>query len=262
MKKLFTATGRTAYKLLAVILFFALWEAASRLRLGINPIFVPPFSKIISTLWTEVILTGKIWKHLTISLQRSLIGFCIGVAAAVPLGLAIGWFKRFGDFLNSLLQMFRNTPTLALLPVFIALFGIGETSKIVIIFWGVLWSVLLNTIAGVRAVDPQRVRASRSMGTRPLRLFGTVILPASLPYIFTGMRMAATTSILIIIAAEMNGANKGLGYQLYFYQVNMKYPEMYAYIVLLSLLGIGLNAILEHVERRSFRWRDETGTAK
>ncbi|MDR2665742.1 MAG: ABC transporter permease subunit, partial [Oscillospiraceae bacterium] len=95
-----------------------------------------------------------------------------------------------------------------------------------------------------------------------LRLFGTVILPASLPYIFTGMRIAATTSILIIIAAEMNGANKGLGYQLYFYQVNMKYPEMYSYIVLLSLLGIGLNAILGRIERRSFRWRDETGTTK
>jgi NitT/TauT family transport system permease protein len=97
------------------------------------------------------------------------------------------------------------------------------------------------------------------MGTSSARLFGTVILPASLPHIFTGMRISATTSILILIAAEMLGASRGLGYQLSHYQANMKFAEMYSYIVVLSILGVTLNTILTSIENRSFRWRDEVG---
>ncbi|MFP3154311.1 ABC transporter permease [Lachnospiraceae bacterium ZAX-1] len=256
MKKFFKRAYKIVYSLLAVIIFFALWEIAARLELLVNPLFLPPFTKVAQTLWGMVI-SGELWKHLAVSLQRSLTGYAVGVAFSVPLGLAIGWFKKFGDFINPLLQTFRNTPTLALLPVFVMFFGIGELSKVAVIFWGVLWGVLLNTIAGVRSVDPQLIRAARSMGTGSIRLFGTVILPASLPYIFTGMRISATTSIVILIAAEMIGASKGLGYQLYFYQMNMKFPEMYSYIIVMSIIGVALNYILEFVEMHSFRWRDE-----
>jgi NitT/TauT family transport system permease protein len=207
-------------------------------------------------LW-EIIIGGALWKHLFISLQRALLGFLVGLVFAVPVGLAIGWFKRLEAFLNPLLQVFRNTPTLALLPVFVMLFGITEVSKVAVIFWGSFWGLLLNSISGVQNVDPQLIRASRSMGTSSLRLFWTVILPASLPSILTGLRISATASVLIVIAAEMIGANKGLGYQLSFYQANYKFTEMYAYIFIMSIIGVTLNFILTKVEKNSFRWRDD-----
>jgi NitT/TauT family transport system permease protein len=239
----------------AIIVFLLIWEICGRFSLLINPIFLPPFSKVLRS-GLIMIAKGELWRHIVISMQRSLIGFSLGLLIAIPLGLAIGWFKRFGTILNPLLQIFRNMPTLALLPVFVMFFGIGEFSKVMVILWGVMWSTLLNTISGVRNVDPQLIKAARSMGTSPLRLFATVVLPASMPYIFAGMRISATVSILILIAAEMMGANRGLGYALYFYQNNFKIPEMYVYIIIMAILGTTLNFSLEAVEKRSFRWRD------
>jgi NitT/TauT family transport system permease protein len=264
MKKILTGAGKKVFKVLygwlAIIAFFALWETASRLHLLVNPLFFPPFSKVVAALW-KMVIGGGLWKHLSISLQRSLLGFAASLAFAVPLGLAVGWFKKLEKFLNPLMQVFRNTPTLALLPLFVMFFGIGELSKVVIIFWGSFWGVLLNSISGVQNVDRQLIRASRSMGTGSIRLFCTVILPASLPSIFTGIRMAATSSILIVIAAEMIGASKGLGYQLNFYQANYKFTEMYAYIFVMAIIGVTLNFALGKIEKRSFRWRDEAGSS-
>ncbi|MDR2080164.1 MAG: ABC transporter permease [Treponema sp.] len=242
-------------KSVAIIAFIFLWELCARLKLLINPVFLPPFSKVMQVLFSMA-ANGDLWKHTIVSLRRSLMGFVLGMMIAVPLGLAIGWFKKFGNILNSLLQLFRNMPTLALLPVFVMFFGIGEFSKVMVILWGVMWSTLLNTISGVHNVDPQLIKASRSMGTSPIRLFGTVILPASMPYIFAGMRISAAVSILILIAAEMIGANSGLGYALFFYQSNFKIAEMYVYIIVMAILGSVLNFTLETVEQRSFRWRD------
>jgi len=243
----------------SILIFLLLWEICGRLGLLVNPLFLPPFSRVLEALG-RMAASGELWQHCAVSLQRSLLGYVFGLAVAIPLGLAMGWFKKFGNFLNPLLQVFRNTPTLALLPVFMMFFGIGELSKVVVIFWGVVWSVLLNTIAGVKSVDPQLIKASRSMGTGSAWLFASVILPGSMPFIFTGMRISATTSILILIAAEMIGASKGLGYAVYFYQANMKIPEMFSYIIVMSLVGVVVNFTLEAIEKRSFRWRDEAGT--
>jgi NitT/TauT family transport system permease protein len=239
---------------IAIIVLLVIWEVVARLGLFVNPLFLPPFSKVLGV-FGRIIINGELWRHFMISIRRSISGFALGVSVAVPLGLAIGWCKRFGSIIYPLLMIFRNLPTLALLPLFVMFFGIGEVSKTALILWGVMWATLLNTISGVRSVDPQLIKASRSMGTKPLRLFATVILPASLPYIFAGMRISATTSILILIAAEMMGANSGLGYALFFYQANFKTPEMYAYIIVMAFLGVTLNFALEAVEKRLFRWR-------
>ncbi len=236
-----------------------LWEVVARLKLVSNPVFFPPITKIGAALGGEAV-AGKLWINLSISLQRALIGFAAGLCVAIPLGLAIGWFKTFGNLINPLLQVFRNMPVLALLPIFVMFFRIGELSKVMVIMWGVLWYTLLNTISGVRSVDSQLIKAAKSMGTRSLRLFASVVLPAALPFIFTGVRISATVSILILIAAEMMGANCGLGYALFFYQANYLIPEMYAYIMIMAILGTTVNFILEAVERRSFRWRDGPGS--
>src|SRR6185312_15199894 len=124
-------------------------------------------------------------------------GFVLAIAVGVPLGLVIGWYRPVAEVLGPLLELFRNTAALALLPVFILLLGIGETSKIAIVVYACTWPNLLNTISGVREVDPVLIKSARSMALPPHRLFAKVILPASLPTVFTGVRLAGSASILV-----------------------------------------------------------------
>ncbi|MDR0671710.1 MAG: ABC transporter permease, partial [Oscillospiraceae bacterium] len=148
MKKVWKKMAHILYSSLAILIFLALWEVLGRTGVLINPLFLPPFTGVLAALAKET-ASGMLWRHMAISLQRSLLGFGLGLVVAIPLGLAIGWVRKFGRFLNPLLQLFRNMPVLALLPVFVMFFGIGEVSKVVVIFWGVLWAVLLNTVSGV-----------------------------------------------------------------------------------------------------------------
>ena len=138
----------------------------------------------------------------------------------------------------------RNTAALALLPVFVLILGLGETSKVAIIFYACSWPILLNTVSGVRNVDPLLIKSARSLGLRPVRLFQKVVLPAAVPTIFTGIRLSAAYSILILIAAEMVGAKAGLGYLINYAQYNFAVPDMYAGIITISAIGLVVNQIL------------------
>jgi len=242
------------YRILAVLIFLAIWEIAPRLGL-IDAIFLPPFSKVAVAFW-QLIITGELFTHFRVSIVRSLLGFGLGLIVSIPLGLAIGWYKGFERFLDPLMQTFRQTSTLALFPIFILFFGIGELSKVALIFWGVQWAVLLTTISGVKTIDPLLIKAARSMSISPFFLFLKVILPASLPSIFTGVRLSATSSILILVAAEMLGANAGLGYLLFFAEANFLIPKMYAAIITMSMLGLIVNYTLVAVEKRFISWKE------
>jgi NitT/TauT family transport system permease protein len=244
------------YGFTGVILFLILWEVAPRIGL-VDSTFLPPFSKVALALG-NLISTGKIFKHLFASLQRSLIGFTLGLIISIPLGLIIGWFAKVEKLLDPLLQTFRQTSALALFPVFILLFGIGEVSKVAIIFWGVQWPILLNTISGVKNVDPLLIKSAKSMGATPLTLFIKVILPGAFPTIFTGMRLSATSSILILIAAEMIGSNRGLGYLIYWAETSYEIPTMYAAIVTIAFLGLAVNYGLVFFGKKVMAWQQSS----
>jgi NitT/TauT family transport system permease protein len=259
---------KTVRRLLAVILFFSLWEAASRLRL-LNPIFFPPISEIASSLWQEAVtyapdvglngLQRGLLYNFAFSLKRAMTGYFFGLAFAIPLGIVIGWFRKFERFIDPLIQMFRNISVIALLPVFVMLLGIGETSRTAIIFWGVLWVNLMNTISGVKNVDAQLIKAANTMGMPKWQLFLKVVFPGALPSVFVGVRISATTSIMILTAAEMIGATEGLGWSVRQFQMYMMYPDMYANIIVMMLLGITINYSLAALERHVFRWREKVG---
>lgn len=238
---------------IVIVSFFALWEAAPRAGL-VDVVFLPPFTTVVEA-FLELVANGQLAEHLSASLSRALTGFVIAVLVAVPLGVAIGWYRPVADFLNPILEMFRNTAALALLPVFILILGIGETSKVALVIYASTFPILLNTISGVRTVDPLLVKSARSLGLPAYRLFQKVILPAAVPTIFTGIRMAAASSILVLVAAEMVGAKAGLGYLITASQLNFQIPDMYAGIVAISIVGLVFNGILVAVERRLSRWR-------
>jgi NitT/TauT family transport system permease protein len=237
----------------AIVAFFALWEVAPRVGL-VDDVFLPPLTTVLSA-FRELVVGGQLAQHLGASLTRALTGFAIALVLAVPLGVAIGWYKPVAETLNPILEIFRNTAALALLPVFILILGIGETSKIALVVYASTFPILLNTISGVRTVDPLLVKSARSLGLPAYRLFQKVILPAAAPTIFTGIRMAAASSILVLIAAEMVGAKAGLGYLITASQLNFQIPNMYAGIIAISIVGLVFNGILVTVERRLSRWR-------
>ena len=236
-----------------IVLLLLIWEIAPRIGL-VDPAFFPSFSDVVKS-WWEMLVSGELFTHFKASIVRSLTGFILALLIAIPLGLLIGWYPIAKDLLNPTLELFRNTAALALLPVFMLLLGIGETSKIAIVLYACTWPILLNTIASVRNVDPLLIKSARSMNLSSSTLFIKVILPASVPTIFTGIRMAGTGAILVLIAAEMVGAKEGLGYFITYAQYNFQIPEMYAGIITISLLGLLINQGLLVLERRFSRWK-------
>lgn len=245
--------SRAATKSAAILLLLAAWETLPRLGV-FDPVFVPPLSDDL-LVWYELLLDGPLPEHLRASLVRSLSGFGLAIALAIPLGLLIGWYRPVADALTPLLEIFRNTSAVALLPVFTLILGIGETTKITFVLYACSWPILLNTISGVKTVEPLLIKSARSMGLGPARLFQKVILPAAVPTIFTGVRLAGAYSILVLLFAEMVGAKAGLGYLILDAQSSFRIPEMYAGIITISALGLLFNLLLLRIERRFSTWR-------
>ncbi|MGK5445131.1 ABC transporter permease [Micromonospora sp. URMC 105] len=245
--------GRVLHRSAALLALAAVWETAPRAGL-VDRVFLPPLSEVLVA-WWALLTSGQLADHVQASLTRSLTGLGLAVLIAIPLGLLIGWYRPLADLLSPLLEVFRNTAALALLPVFVLILGLGETSKIALVLYACSWPILLNTIAGVKGVDPLLVRSARSMGLDHLRLFQKVILPAAVPTVFTGVRLAGAYSILVLVAAEMVGAKAGLGYLVNYAQYNFAIPDMYAGIITISAIGLVVNQLLVTVERRFSTWR-------
>ena len=238
---------------LLVLALLALWEAVPRLGLA-DPTFLPPFSDVIAAGW-QLAQSGELYDDAAASLLRALSGFLISVVLIVPLGLAVGWYARLGDLLNQFIEVCRNTAPLALLPVFILLLGIGELSKVTMVIYSCAWPLLLNTIAAVKQVDPLLIKSARTMGATPQQLFRKVILPAALPTIFVGIRLASASAMLVLVASEMVGAKAGLGYLIIYSQYSFLIPQMYFGILGITVVGLAFNAVLEALERRLMRWK-------
>lgn len=196
--------GGSRYGLL--IAFLLLWQVSSSAG-WINPSIFPPLHVIAGALFNGI-TSGALVDDIAISLQRSGLAFTAAVVVGIPLGLFMGQTRAVERALDPILQLFRQTSALALYPVFILLLGLGETSKVFVIFWATLFPILLSTIGGVKEVDAKLIEMARSYGASRLTVFRRVVLPASAPAIFVGLRLSATTALLLLIAAEMIGANK------------------------------------------------------
>ncbi|WP_242619664.1 ABC transporter permease [Actinomadura fibrosa] len=253
MRRAAGAAGAVARRTVAIAAFLAVWELAPRAGL-VDRTFLPPASEIVPALW-DLARGGQLWSDTEASLARSLSGFALSILVGVPLGLVIGWYRPVAELLDPLLELFRNTAAIALLPVFILILGIGETSKVSIVLYACTWPILLNTISAVRTVDPLLVKSARSLGLPAPRIFQKVVLPAAVPTVFTGIRLAGATAILVVIVAEMVGAKEGLGYLINASQQNFAIKDMYAGIVAISLVGLVFNYLLVLVERRFTRWQ-------
>ncbi len=237
-------------------MLFILWEILPDAGLVDQTFFSPP-SKIVQALYGFV-SSGEIWVHVASSIQRSLWGLGLAISLGIGLGIFLGWFKRLEEVLDPLLQSFRQLPSLALFPVFILFFGIGEVSKVTIIFWSSVWPILLNTISAVQNVDKILIDSAKSLGASRSFIFLKVVLPAAVPGIMTGIRLGGAHSVVALVAAEMIGAEAGLGFLVFYSQETFKVPNMFAAIVSLAIVGLFLNYFLIFVESRLTKWKSSS----
>ncbi len=232
-----------------VAVFLAAWEVAPRLD-WIDPYFVPPFSTVLREAGV-MFRDGTLGMHLVVSLWRAVAGLLTAILIGMPVGFLLG--RRLvgvEQALRPILTVLSQVNPFSLLPVFLLFFGIGETAKVAVVSWVSLWPVMSFTITATRNVDPAQIRTALSMGISRLDLYCKVVLPAALPTIFTGMRVGAGLTFLILVAAEMLGSSAGLGYLVHNSAMNYLIPRIYAGATFIVVLGFLLNRLLLHVERR------------
>jgi ABC-type nitrate/sulfonate/bicarbonate transport system permease component len=193
------------------------------------------------------------------SLGRVLGGWVLAAVLGISLGTALGRSRTGMQYVGSLFAFFRTLPSPALVPVFILLFGIDNSMKLALIVFGSIWPILLNTVDGVRSVDPVKTEVARSFGTPRTQWVAMVVLPAALPKIFAGLRLSLAISVILMVVSEMVGVASGIGYQLSYAQSQFDATAMWVWIVLLGIIGYGLNVALLAVERWALRWQPTRG---
>ncbi|HWR56470.1 MAG TPA: ABC transporter permease [Negativicutes bacterium] len=241
---------------LSILLFVLLWELACRFDF-VPQTFIAPPSAVLGTLW-DMLTAGTLFKHIRVSFFRSFYGFVLAAVVALPLGFLLGgWFRLFERIMTPVLRLLAEINPFSLFPVFIVFFGIGETSKTMMIFWVCLWPILLNTITGIQNVDGLLVKSARSMGVDGRDLFLKVILPAASPNVFHGLRTGAGVAFFMLIAAEMMGASSGLGWLVFYSQINYQIPKLFATTVTIAALGLSLNFLFGVLENRWLSWKEK-----
>lgn len=238
----------------AVIIFLVLWEILPVVGI-LNPIFIPTPTTIAQTI-IDLTVSGQLITDTLASLYRVATAFGLALVVGLSVGFLLGgFFKTVEKAVNPLLQLISQANPFTLLPVFIAFLGIGEISKIAFIYFVTQWPIIFNTVTGITNVDPVLIKLARTAGLSKFQMFYKVLLPASLPTVFTGIRMAAVFALFMLIGAEMLGSTAGLGYLVMQSQGIMNYPAMFASIVVVAIFGIVFMWIITLIEKRLTSWK-------
>ena len=234
------------------VALLAIWQLSVSAGL-LSTRILPAPSAVLAAGWA-LLASGEIWTHLAISGWRAGIGFAIGGGIGLLLGFITGLSKWGERFLDSSVQMIRNVPHLALIPLVILWFGIDEEAKLFLVAIGVFFPVYANTLHGIRSVDPQLVEMGRVYGMSATTLFTRVVLPGALPSIFVGLRYALGIMWLTLVVAEMNAATSGIGFLTSTAREFMRTDVLTFSIVLYALLGKLADVIARGLERRLLPW--------
>ena len=246
-----------AISTLAVLGFIVLWVVVSTsgwLPQGYLP--TPrEIAEELRTLFTEGYKNVSIWHHIGISLFRTLSGFVIGVLLGVPLGLITGYSRIGGAIVSPIMAFVRPIPPIAFIPMVVLYFGLGEVGKVVLIVWTAFNYVHVNAHAGAASVPIAYLRAAQANGLTGAQTFFRVVFPAAIPQIFTGLKVAMALSWAVVVAAELVGAQVGLGYMISDAALTFRIPTVFVGIGLIGAIGLLLNLTLNFLEARIVHWK-------
>jgi sulfonate transport system permease protein len=246
----------TLRRLASPLILLLLWELAAHAR-WIDPRLIPAPSTILAELW-RLAGSGALLRALAASFYRVAAGFAIAAAVGIALGALMARSALIETVFDPLVELLRPVSPLAIFPLAILWFGIEEASKIFIIALACAFPIILNTYAGVRGIDTALFRAARSLGASRSELFRTVVLPGSLPQIFTGLRLAWGIALIVIIAAEMIGATRGIGYMVLEAQQTFRVERVFAGIFVIGVLGFLTDLGFRRLQRLLLPWYRET----
>ncbi|MFF7104286.1 ABC transporter permease [Streptomyces nigra] len=231
-------------------LLVVVWWVASA---GSTDVYWPPLRTIL-TAFPDVWPPERLRADVLPSVWRLAAGYALAAVAGVALGTVIGSHRRVRAVCEPVLEFLRAVPPPVLVPVIMLFAGIGDTMKVAVIASGCVWPVLLNTVEGVRAVDPVMAEAARSYGIRGVARLRSLVLPSASPQIFAGLRQALSIGIILMVISEMFAASNGLGFTIVQFQRGFAIPDMWTGILLLGMLGVVLSVLFRLVERRVLGW--------
>jgi ABC-type nitrate/sulfonate/bicarbonate transport system permease component len=248
----FAAENLVRLVTLVLVIFF--WWLATR---AADSLFFPTPGRIFASVWDEWIVNfGDAWsENFAPSLKRLLFGYFVAAFLSIVIGVAIGRSRKLSEYVEPIIHFVRAIPPPALLPLFIILLGIDDTQKIVLIATGVFPPILLNTIEGVRSIDPQLFDTAKVFQVGRVRQVTHVILPAAAPKIFAGLRISISIAVILMVISELFAATDGLGFRILQSSRRFQYVDLWAGIIVLGVVGIVLNGVLTLVERRVLKWR-------
>jgi NitT/TauT family transport system permease protein len=245
--------GRLGYGLVGLVGFILLWEFGSRAGV-INEFFFSRPTAIVAAGATEVQLP-RFWEDAQVSATEFLVGYGLAIVLGVPLGLVTGWYKRLNYILDPWLNFLNSLPRFALLPVIFIAFGLGIWSKIFVAFLGAWLAIMIPTIQGVRTVDRRYLDVAASFGASKARLFLTVVAPATVPFIITGLRLGVARALIGVITGELLAATNGLGFFIKRASDTLQTDKLLFGVLIFTFAGIILVEVVRRIEARFQRWR-------
>jgi ABC-type nitrate/sulfonate/bicarbonate transport system permease component len=238
------------------VAFILVWELVGRTG-WVDPFFLPPPTAILREMF-ELIVSGELLRHTGISLFRALGGYFLASVLGLGFGIVMCWSRRTENVLDPLFELLRPVSTLALVPLMIIWFGIGNGSKIVIVVKACFFPILLNTVSGIKGVNIKLIQAARSLGASEIQLWYKVIIPAALPVIFTGLRISTAISMLAIVGVELISADSGLGFMIIDAQRVFATDKMFVGVITLSALGFCMDCLARVLQKHFVGWYVDT----
>jgi len=236
-----------------IVLVVLAWEICAQYGLLDRRFSSQPSAILAATI--EIAESGELWANAHITLSEFALGYGLSIAIGLAIGFVAGWSLYVGRIIDPFLMAFGATPRSALIPLLIIWFGLGFSSKVVLVFLSAIIPIVINTITGVRTTDPRLMQVAESFGASLPARGLYIILPGSLPHIFSGLRLGLNLALIGVIIAEMYVSTAGIGRMIVLYGSVLRIDELFAYIIIVSLFGCALVALLSVIERVVVPWR-------
>lgn len=244
----------------AVILFLLTWESIGNWLGLINPMFMSAPSLIFKAGW-QMFSSGEIYNDLYVSGIEFAWGYLLSVIVGVPFGIACGWYKRFSYTFDPFVNAMNATPRVALLPLVIIWLGIGILSKVGIIFLGAVFPILINARDGVKTTPYNLLTAARSFGATEWQIFRSVVLPSTLPFILTGLRLGVGRALIGVMVGELYAATAGVGFMITVAGATFQTDKVFVGVLIFAITGMVAMELLTRLESRFDKWRPKVGAA-
>ncbi len=245
----------------SVITFLVIWELIGGTFQLINPMFMSAPSLIGNAAYQLFFVTGEIWNDLRVSGIEFFFGFLLAVIVGIPFGIGTGWYRRMAYIFDPFTNAMNATPRVALLPLVIIWLGIGILSKVGIIFLGAVFPILINTRDGVKTTPYNLLTAAKSFGASEWQIFKSVVLPSTVPFILTGLRLGVGRALIGVMVGELYAATAGVGFMITVAGATFQTDKVFVGVLIFAITGVVFMELLTKLESRFDKWRVKVGAA-